>query len=153
MIRRARSSAGARHGATPFATFFATFFTARLATFFTARVATFALARATLVAAFIAAAGAAALAGCAAGNRALKPDAQLVVDTAVPDARVYVDDVFAGRAAELQGRALLVRSGTRRVEVRADGYFTAYRDVAVPARGRATLRVPLRAAPANESAQ
>jgi hypothetical protein len=93
------------------------------------------------------------LSGCAAGARAVKPDAQLVVDASVPDARVYVDDVFAGRAAELHGHALWVRSGTRRVEIRADGYFTAYRDVPVAPGGRASVAVGLRAAPPNEPAE
>jgi hypothetical protein len=92
--------------------------------------------------------------GCATtGTRAVKPDAQLVVDAAVPDARIYVDDVFAGRAAELRGRAILVRSGTRRLEIRADGYFTAYRDVTITRGARAAITVALRAAPANEPAE
>ena len=94
-----------------------------------------------------------AVAGCAAAARAVKPDAQLVVEAAVPDARVYVDDVFAGRAAELRGRAILVRSGTRRVEIRADGYFTAYRDVTLIHGARAAVTVALHAAPPNEPAE
>src|SRR5260370_32136460 len=94
------------------------------------------------------------VAGCATTSaHRLKPDAQLVVDAAVPDARIYVDDVFAGRAAELRRRAILVRSGTRRVEIRADGYFTAYRDVTVTAGARAAVSVALRAAPPNEPAE
>lgn len=90
------------------------------------------------------------LGGCAATRRTVRADAQLVVDTNVPDARIYVDDAFRGRAAELHGRALLVPSGTRRVELRADGWFTAYRDVSVPHAGRATVAVPLRPVPPNE---
>ena len=49
----------------------------------------------------------------------------------VADARVYVDDAFVGRAADLRGHAILVAAGTRRLELRADGWFPAYRDVAV----------------------
>lgn len=90
------------------------------------------------------------LGGCAATRPSLRSDAQLVVTTNVPDARVYVDDTFRGRAAELRGQALLVPSGTRRVELRADGWFTAYRDVSVPHAGRATVAVPLRPVPPNE---
>jgi hypothetical protein len=90
------------------------------------------------------------LGGCAATRPSVRADAQLVVTTNVPDARIYVDDAFRGRAAELRGQALLVPSGTRRVELRADGWFTAYRDVAVPHAGRATVAVSLRPVPANE---
>ena len=50
-------------------------------------------------------------------------------------------------------RALLVPSGARRVEVRADGWFTAYRDVAVPHAGRATVDVALRRVPETEPAE
>lgn len=94
-----------------------------------------------------------AAAGCAATRAAVRPDAQLAVTTNVPDARIYVDDAFQGRAVELRGRALLVPSGTRRVEVRADGWFPAYRDVTVPHAGRATVEVPLRRVPPNEPAE
>jgi hypothetical protein len=90
---------------------------------------------------------------CASATRALKPDAQLVVVAAVPDARIYVDDIFAGRAAELHGHAILVHSGSRRVEVRADGYFTAYRDVTISPGARAAVTVALHAAPPNEPAE
>ena len=66
----------------------------------------------------------AAAAGCAtSGGGARRGDARLVVGSNVADARVYVDDVFVGRAAELRGHAVLVQSGTRRLELRADGWF------------------------------
>jgi hypothetical protein len=76
-----------------------------------------------------------------------RADAALTITCAVADARVYVDDQFAGRAAELADRALVVTSGTRRVEVRADGYFTVYRDVPVTSGARARLTVELRRVP------
>jgi hypothetical protein len=95
----------------------------------------------------------AALCGCGATATVLRPDAQLVVDCPVADARVYVDEVLAGRAADLRGRAVQVRAGARRVEVRADGYFTSYREVAVPHGGRATVAVELRRVPDNEPAE
>lgn len=106
-----------------------------------------------LVVALAGAAGALAAAGCATTGAAVRADAQLVVTCPVPDARIYVDDVFRGRVAELRGRAMLVPSGERRVEVRADGWFPAYRDVTVPHAGRATVDVPLRRVPPNEPAE
>jgi hypothetical protein len=90
---------------------------------------------------------------CAPATKAVRADAQLAIACNVPDARVYVDDVFRGRAVELRGGALLVPSGARRVEVRADGWFTAYRDVVVPPKGRAAVAVPLRRVPATESGE
>jgi PEGA domain len=80
----------------------------------------------------------------------VRADGQLAIACNVPEARVYVDDVFRGRAAELAAGALVVPSGARRVEVRADGWFTAYRDVAVPHAGRASVDVALRRVPETE---
>ena len=92
-----------------------------------------------------------ALGACAPTQANLrKADAQLAILCPVAGARVYVDESFVGRASELERRALPVLSGTRRVEVRADGYFTAYREVTVPAGGRAQLVVALRKVPDNE---
>ncbi|MDB4965259.1 MAG: hypothetical protein JWN44_948 [Myxococcales bacterium] len=92
-------------------------------------------------------------AACAPTTATVRSDAQLAVACDVPEARVYVDEVFRGRAAELTGRALAVPSGSRRVEVRADGWFTAYRDVVVPPKGRATVEVPLRRVPETETGE
>lgn len=99
------------------------------------------------------AATALALAACAPSSRMVRPDAQLAIACNVPEARVYVDDLFRARAAELRGRALAVPSGARRVEVRADGWFTAYRDVVVPHAGRAAIDVALRRVPDTEPAE
>ena len=92
-------------------------------------------------------------AACAPTRPIVRADGQLAIACNVPEARVYVDDVFRGRAAELAGGALLVPSGPRRVEVRADGWFTAYRDVAVPHAGRARVDVALRRVPETEPAE
>ena len=92
-------------------------------------------------------------AACAPTKPIVRADGQLAIACNVPDARVYVDDVFRGRAAELAVGALLVPSGPRRVEVRADGWFTAYRDVVVPHAGRARVDVALRRVPETEPAE
>lgn len=93
------------------------------------------------------------LAGCASTRSSVRSDGRLVVNSNVPDARIYVDDVLWGRAAELRGRAMAVPSGDRRVELRADGWFTAYRDVVVPRAGRASVTVTLRPVPATETGE
>jgi hypothetical protein len=91
------------------------------------------------------------LAACApTGAVVRKPDARLALRCNVPEARVYVDDAFVGRAGELSGRTLPVVSGARRVELRADGFFTAYRDVDVAKGAQAALDVQLHKIPDGE---
>jgi hypothetical protein len=46
-----------------------------------------------------------------------------------------------------------VRSGELRVEVRADGYYTAYREVAVHPGERARVAVSLHAVPVGETGE
>jgi hypothetical protein len=87
-----------------------------------------------------------ALGGCATPSRARRPDARIAVDCTVGTARVYLDDRFLGLAGDL-AQGVPVVSGARRLEVRAEGYFTVYRDVAVPPRGVARVAAPLHAIP------
>jgi hypothetical protein len=90
--------------------------------------------------------------GCAGPSQSVrKTDAVLIVECDVPSASVYVDEAFAGRAAELGRGGLKVPHGTLRVEVRADGYFPAYREVPVQAGERAHVKLPLRAVPGGET--
>jgi PEGA domain len=90
------------------------------------------------------------LLACAGPNQARRADAVLLVECDVPAASVYVDEHFAGRAAEMGARGLSVPHGNLRVEVRADGYYPAYRDVPVKAGERAHVQVGLRAVPEGE---
>src|SRR3954469_11493446 len=90
------------------------------------------------------------LVACAATNQARRADAVLLVECDVPAASVYVDERFAGRAADVGTRGLRVPHGSLRVEVRADGYYPAYRDVPVQSGERAHVKVPLRAVPEGE---
>jgi hypothetical protein len=84
-------------------------------------------------------------AACAGPQAARKaPSSTLEVRCAVPEARVYVDDVFVGPA---DARPISVRAGARRVEIRADGWFSAYREVEAPPNGRARVEVELRPVP------
>jgi hypothetical protein len=91
------------------------------------------------------------LVGCAGPSQSVKKtDATLLVDCEVASASVYVDDDFAGRAAEVGRVGVRVPHGMLRVEVRADGYFPAYREVTVERGQRARISVPLRAIPEGE---
>jgi hypothetical protein len=90
--------------------------------------------------------------GCAGPGQSLrKTDATLLVECPVASASIYVDESFAGRAGELSHNALRVAHGTLRIEVRAEGYFPAYRDVTVRAGEQGRVSVELRAVPEGES--
>lgn len=75
------------------------------------------------------------------------PAAFLLLECTMPGARVYVDDVFVGLARQLDARPLELAPGARRLEVRADGYFTIYRDLALLPGERHYERVRLRQMP------
>jgi len=92
------------------------------------------------------------LAACAGPSQSVKKtDAVLLVGCSVGSASVYVDESFAGRAAELGHNGLRVAHGRIRVEVRADGFYPAYREVQVQPGERARVDVELRAIPEGET--
>ncbi len=62
------------------------------------------------------------LAGCAHG-----PALQLTITSPVPGARIYVDDRLVGTTT--QPLLVALDQGVHRVELRADGYYSAYRTV------------------------
>ena len=92
-------------------------------------------------------------AGCASQAPARRADATLFVECSVPSAGVYVDDAFVGRAAEIARRGVRVGAGVARVELRADGYFAAYREVTLAPGGQGRVTVELRAVPEGETAR
>ncbi len=54
--------------------------------------------------------------------------AALKIDCDVPDAALYVDDVFLGRAAEWNVDGRFVKAGLHRFEFRHPDYFTHYEE-------------------------
>jgi len=85
------------------------------------------------------------LLGCRGAPRPL-PEGALVLRVEGPAPLAYVDEqpvtLYPGRATRIS-----VPGGLRRIEVRAPGHFTAYREAYVPPRGRVELTVPLRPDP------
>jgi hypothetical protein len=84
-------------------------------------------------------------AGCAhapsAGGDALR------VETNVADATVWVDDILVGPAAEWTGdrpTARHLRPGFHRVEVRAPGHHSVFREIDQPDGGRVTVAASLK---------
>jgi hypothetical protein len=106
--------------------------------------------------------------GCATGSQTVrKANATFAIDATGPcpipsgaqatpascpisDARIYIDERFVGRSGELAARPVPVIAGPLRVEVRADGFFTAYRDAEVRPGESARLKVELRRVPEGE---
>lgn len=70
------------------------------------------------------------------------PDSALLIDCSEPQALVYVDDHLVGQAGDLK-QPLGLRSGLHRVELRADGKLSAYREVLLRPGEHPTLKVML----------
>ncbi len=69
------------------------------------------------------------------------------VDTNVADATVWVDDILVGRAAEWNAEGPTtrhLRPGFHRVEIRAPGYYSVFREIDQPEGGHVTVAAPLK---------
>lgn len=64
------------------------------------------------------------------GCKSLRFDgaAALMIDCNVPDAALYVDEVFLGRAEEWNVRGRFIKAGLHRFELRHPDYFTHYEE-------------------------
>ncbi len=72
--------------------------------------------------------------------------ADLALRCPLPDAEVYVDEVYLGRCALWGNRALPLKPGFHTVEVRAPGRYPFYAEVDVPNGSSSSLDVALREA-------
>ena len=68
----------------------------------------------------------------------------LRVETNVPDATVWVDDVLVGKAADWSRDGRHIRPGFHRVEVRAPGYYSVFQEIEQPEGGQAAIRADLK---------
>ncbi|MDB4981201.1 MAG: hypothetical protein JWM82_1953 [Myxococcales bacterium] len=69
------------------------------------------------------------------------------VDTNVADATVWIDDILVGRAAEWTSEgptARHLRPGFHRVEIRAPGYYSVFREIDQPEGGRVSVSASLK---------
>ncbi len=81
--------------------------------------------------------------GCHAPER--HPDATLGLRVHQAEAAVFVDDAIVPVAPG--GSRVKLLSGVHRIEVRAPGCFTAYREISVPAGETREIDLPLRPDP------
>ncbi len=72
--------------------------------------------------------------------------ADLALRCPLPDAEVYVDEVYLGRCALWGARALPLKPGFHTIEVRAAGRYPFYAEVDVKDGARSALEVGLREA-------
>jgi hypothetical protein len=68
----------------------------------------------------------------------------LRVESNVPDATVWIDDVLVGKASDFAGDGRRVRAGFHRVEIRSPGYYSVFHEIEQPDGGRAALKADLR---------
>ncbi len=71
----------------------------------------------------------------------------LILHATPPDARVLLDDRYIGSAGALSTRPIRLNAGRRRLELSADGHYSARREAEVPPNGRLELSVELHPVP------
>lgn len=67
------------------------------------------------------------------------------VDCNVPEAAVYIDDVYVGRASEWASDGRFIRPGAHRVELRHPSYFSHYAELRVDERQGGVVKAELHA--------
>jgi hypothetical protein len=65
------------------------------------------------------------------------------VDTNVPEATVWIDDILVGKAADWARDGRHIRSGFHRVEVRSPGYYSVYQEIEQPDGGKVAIKATL----------
>ena len=67
------------------------------------------------------------------------------METNVPDATVWIDDVLVGKTSDWSRDGRHIRPGFHRVEIRAPGYYSVYQEVDQPEGGRAVVNATMHA--------
>ncbi|HVX95047.1 MAG TPA: hypothetical protein VHK47_09055 [Polyangia bacterium] len=68
----------------------------------------------------------------------------LAIETNVPDATIWVDDVLVGTVSAWAREGRHVRPGFHRIEVRAPGHYSVFDEIDQPDGGRAIVKANLR---------
>jgi hypothetical protein len=98
--------------------------------------------RAPLLIAFVLALALAPVLGCA--HFGAPAGVALEVESNVPESTIWVDDVLVGTVAAWAREGRHVRAGFHRIEIRAAGYYSVYREIEQPDGGRAVVNATLR---------
>jgi hypothetical protein len=82
--------------------------------------------------------------GAACAHFSAPPGVALEVESNVPESTIWVDDVLVGTVSAWAHEGKHVRAGFHRVEIRAAGYYSVYREIEQPDGGRAAIKAELR---------
>jgi hypothetical protein len=66
------------------------------------------------------------------------------VESNLPDATVWVDDVLVGNVSDWARDGKHIRSGFHRIEVRHSGYYSFFKEVELPEGAQAIVNAQLR---------
>jgi hypothetical protein len=66
------------------------------------------------------------------------------VDSNVPDATIWIDDVLVGKVSDWARDGRNIRAGFHRVEVRSPGYYSVYQEIEQPDGGQSTVKADLK---------
>jgi len=66
------------------------------------------------------------------------------VDSNVPDATVWIDDVLVGKASDFKKDGRQIKPGFHRVEIRHPNYYSFFQEVELPAGSRVVVNARLR---------
>ena len=65
------------------------------------------------------------------------------VESNVPDASVWIDDVLVGQASQWQRDGRFIRPGFHRVEIRHPNYYSVFQEIDFPAGSRTNVQARL----------
>ena len=65
------------------------------------------------------------------------------VDSNVPDATIWIDDVLVGRVAEWQRDGRFIRPGFHRIEIRHPNYYSFFQEIEPAAGTQTTVQAQL----------
>jgi hypothetical protein len=82
--------------------------------------------------------------GIASCAHALPEGGGFRVDCNLSDATVWIDDVPMGNASTWKTEGHQIRAGFHRVEIRRLGYYSVFKEIDLPAGGRALVVAKLR---------
>jgi hypothetical protein len=66
------------------------------------------------------------------------------VESNVPDATVWVDDILVGNVRDWSREGKHIRAGFHRIEVRHSGYYSFFKEVELPEGAQAVVNAQLR---------
>jgi hypothetical protein len=84
------------------------------------------------------------LAGSSCAHYSPPAGVALLVEANVPESTIWVDDVLVGTVSAWAREGRHVRPGFHRVEIRAVGYYSVYREIEQPDGGRVAIKADLR---------